>query len=125
MCAVIVATGGITLGFCTTEGLAKNILGKYKTQWEQYVRTKVSNYQQLGSTWDFPGLSEALNHNTNFDSPHDSSCMYHSAMWPIMMENSPTAYGLKAPLTNLYTTRGPLQRSMERVLSINFANRLE
>ena len=53
--------------------------------------------------------------------------MYYSVsavLQPIMLENTPSAEGLKKSLQICYTQTGPLQRNMQRILSINFADQL-
>ena len=93
ICAVTVNTGGVMKGFTTMDQLAKHIYGKYNKQWNNYVHKKNKDTGDIATHGgikplqapDIYGISPILftityNGKTYliYDSPHDSSCMYHS-----------------------------------------------
>lgn len=63
-----------------------------------------------------------------YDSPHDSSCMYHSlsaVMHPLFQESTLSATTLKKALVTFYSQRGEMCNNMERLLAIRFEDRLK
>ena len=116
VCAVSTHTGGITKAFTNLDQLANHVYGKYGTNWKSYVATLSkdghptkhhgSEKPTLGPDVQgiFPFIGHFRHNNTEFtvfDSPHDGSCMYHSisaVLQPIMLENTPSAEGLKESL---------------------------
>ena len=113
--AVSTHIGGITKAFTNLDQLANYVYRKYGTNWESYVGTLSKDgypTKHHGSKTTlgpdvqviFPFIGHFRHNNidfTVFNSPHDGSCMYHSVsavLQPIMLENTPSAEGLKKSL---------------------------